>query len=104
MLEALELSDDLLDPGWCVVEDLGEVFRAAGRDLAHRYYGHNPQRSCCASVGLGVVAFVRQDSSRLDVGPNAKQQGELRAVVDLATRQMESEWLTVEICLEVDFG
>lgn len=103
-LETLELADGLLDPGSSLVEDLGEVFRAVDRDLAHRDHRHDAQSARGAPVALGVIAFVGQDRSRLDVRSDPEQQRELRAVTGLATSQMERGRLPIKVGLEVDFG
>jgi len=53
---------------------------------------------------MAVIALVRHRNARADVRADVERYLELRAVVDLATSQMEVERVAVEIGLEVDFG
>ena len=103
-LEALELSEALLDAGAAPVERLREEgrwvlcigFERDGRcDAAGS--GERP-------VGLGVIALVGEHRARVHVRPKIQQQFEQRAVAGLAAGQVEGDRLAVEVALEVDLG
>ena len=56
------------------------------------------------AVRLGIVPFVGQDRARGDVRPDIEQDLELRAVADLASREVKSERQAIEVGLQVDLG
>lgn len=56
------------------------------------------------AIGGAVVAFVGHGDARADVGSDVERGLELGAVAGLAAGQVEVEWPTVDIGLEVDLG
>lgn len=103
-LEALELSEALLDAGTALVERLREEGRPV---LGVRFEGdggRDAPRPGQRPVRLGVIALVGESGARRDVRPQIQQQLEQRAVPDLAAGQVEGERVAVEVALEVDLG
>jgi len=103
-LEALELSNRLLDPGAAFVEDLWEE---AGPVLDVRAVwdgGADASLSGGLPVCFGVVAFVGECGPRPNVGADVEERLELVAVAGLAAGQVEVERIAPEVCLEVDLG
>ena len=103
-LEALELSDALLDAGASAVErfrkESGSVLgiRLGGND------GADAAGSGGLAVGLAVVALVADNGARRDVRPEVEQDREVPAVARLPGGQVEGDRQAAEVGLEVDLG
>ena len=65
---------------------------------------HDAPVAGSASIAPGVVAFVRHCGSGRDVRSEPEKQPKSQAVARLAASQMEGEWLTIKVGLEVDLG
>ena len=102
--EALDFADALLDAGPPLVEDLGKEGGLVFGVLSVRDGGTDAAPARRLSVGLGVVAFVAENSSRRDVGADVEQDLEIAAVTGLAAGQMEGQRQAVEISFQVDLG
>ena len=103
-LEALELAHKLLNAGAGPIERFREErWSAPGRCL-DRDHRTDAALAGGGAVGLAVVSFVAHPSAGRDVGPEVKQDLELRAVACLTFREVESERPSIEINLEVDLG
>jgi hypothetical protein len=103
-LEPLELSDGLLDPSTTFIEQSREELRLVQCGLSVWDHRADPALSCCGAVGAGVVSLVAHNGTRLNVGTDVEEDVELPTIAGLAASQMERDWQTVEIGLEVDFG
>ncbi|MDQ5828154.1 MAG: hypothetical protein M3441_28940, partial [Chloroflexota bacterium] len=103
-LEALELSNQLLDAGTRSVEGFWEEqwpVPGCGPERDHRT---DAPIARCGAIGLGIIALVSHSSTGRDVGPKIEQDFELRAVARLTLCEMEGERQAVPIHLEVDLG
>jgi len=103
-LEALQLADQLLDPGAGFVELLREERRSFLGVLPVWDDRCNTARTAGGAVGGCIVALVGDRRTRRDVGANVEQRFKLGAVADLSAGQMESNGLAVEIRLDVDLA
>lgn len=103
-LEALELSEALLDAGAAFVELLREEGWPVLGVGFERDGGRDAPRPGQRPVGLGVIALVGKSGAWRDIRPQIQQQLEQRAVPDLAAGQVEGERVAVEVALEVDLG
>lgn len=103
-LEALELSEALLNTGAAPVKRLGEE----GRPLFRVGFEGNGRRDAAGSgdgpIGPRVITFVGERGTGRDVGTEIQQQFEERAVAGLAAGQVKGDRLAVEVALEVDLG
>jgi len=103
-LEALELSDALLDAGASAVERFREE---SGPVLGVRLRwndGADAAGSGGLAVGLAVVALVADGGARRDVRPEVEQDREVPAVARLPGGQVEGDRQAAEVGLEVDLG
>ena len=101
-LEALELSDALLDAGASAVERFREE---SGPVLGVRLRwndGADAAGSGGLAVGLAVVALVADNGARRDVRPEVEQDREVPAVARLPGGQGDRQ--AAEVGLEVDLG
>ena len=103
-LEALELSDGLLNPATGFVEDPGEESGSALGRRAVRNDRADAALACCLPVGLGIIPFVSQDGARGDVRTDVEQDLELTAVTGLAPGHMDCQRVTIKVSLHVDLG
>ena len=103
-LEALELSDALLDAGASAVER----FRKESGSVLGIRLGGNDRADAAGSgglaVGLAVVALVADNGARRDVRPEVEQDREVPAVARLPGGQVEGDRQAAEVGLEVDLG
>ena len=103
-LEALELSDALLDAGASAVE----LFRKESGSVLGIRLGGNDGADAAGSgglaVGLAVVALVADNGARRDVRPEVEQDREVPAVARLPGGQVEGDRQAAEVGLEVDLG
>src|SRR4051794_27884177 len=103
-LEALELSDALLDAGASAVERFREE---SGPVLGVRLRwndGADAAGSGGLAVGLAVVALVADGGARRDVRPEVEQDREVPAVARLPGGQVEGDRQAAEVGLEMDLG
>ena len=117
-LEPLELVHGLLDAGAATVEGAREVLWRVGgvglvrelggseNDAVHRF---PDQRDSAASsgggsVGAAVVAVVGDHGAGRGVRAEAQQRLEHRRVGLLASGDLESDRMAVEVGLQVDFA
>src|SRR3954454_15789312 len=103
-LEALELSDALLDAGASAVERFREE---SGPVLGVRLRwndGADAAGSGGLAVGLAVVALVADGGARRDVRPEVEQDREVPAVARLPGGQVEGDRQPAEVGLEMDLG
>ncbi len=103
-LEALELSDGLLDAGAGAVERPRKESRAVLGVCLRWDHRADAAGSGGLAVGFAVVALVANDGARRDIGPEIEQDRELTAVARLSGRQVESDRQAAEVGLEVDLG
>ena len=101
-LEALQLPDQLLDPGAGAIERFGKESRPPPRRGFERDHRTAAALTRRCAVALAVVASVAHCRPRHDVRPEIQQDLELRAVAGLACGQVEGERQTFEIDLEMD--
>jgi hypothetical protein len=59
--------------------------------------------SCHLAIGFRIIALVGDRSSWIDVRPKIEEHFKVAAVAGFAASQMEGDWITNEIGLEVDF-
>lgn len=103
-LEALELSDGLLDAGPPAIEGVGEE---AGFVLLVGLVRNDRDDSARArrvSVGSACVPLVRYSGTRIDIGAEPEQDREMRRIALFPSGQVEGDGVAVEIGLQVDFG
>jgi hypothetical protein len=103
-LEALELTDGLLDARPASVESRGEevgfvLFVGLGRDD-----GNDPALARRLTVCLAGIALVADRGARVDVRTKIEQDLEVRRIALLAAGQIEGDGMAVEIGLQVDLG
>ena len=103
-LEALELSEALLDAGAPPVKRLREEGWALLRVGFERDGGRDAARPGAGPDGLGVIAIVGERRARRDIGTQIQQQLEERTVAGFPAGQVEGDRQAVEVALEVDLG
>ena len=103
-LEALELTNELLDAGTSSVECSWEECRLVLGRCLDRDHRTDAALAGGGAVGLAVVSFVAHRSAGRDVGPKVEQNLELRAVARLTLREVEGQRPPIQINLEVDLG
>jgi hypothetical protein len=94
----------LLDARPSAVECLGKELRLLFGRRPIRNDRTDAARPGGLPVGFGVIALVTYRSAGRDVRPDVEQGFEVRAVADLASGQVETEWIAIPIGLEVDLG
>ncbi len=103
-LEALELTDELLDPGARPIQRLrkesGPVL-LIGLVRDHRSDAALARRR---SVALASVALIAHRRAGRDIGAKVEESLELHAIAGLAPGEVEGERQTIEVNLEVDLG
>jgi hypothetical protein len=102
--EALDLADTLLDTGAPLVKNPGKECRLCSGILAVGDGGAYAAPARCLAVGLGVVTFVAENSSRRDVGADVEQDLKVAAVAGFPAGEMEGQRQAIEIGLQVDFA
>jgi hypothetical protein len=103
-LEAFQLTDRLLDASAASVEGSRKELRPVPGIALDGNSGADAARACGLSIGGGIVALVAHCRTRGDVRPKIEQNLKLRAVARLALGQVEGEWQSLMIDLEVDLG
>src|SRR4051794_36787517 len=103
-LEALELAHKLLDAGTGSIECLREESRPVLGRCLERDHRADAALAGGRAIGLAVVSFVPHGRAGRDVRPKIEQNLELRAVAGLTLREVEREWASIQISLEVDLG
>lgn len=66
--------------------------------------GGDATLACRCAVGLAGIALVGDGGARLDVRAEAEQDREVRRIALLASGQVESDRMAVEVRLQMDFG
>jgi hypothetical protein len=102
-LKSLQLSHCLLDPRTQPVEPLGEEPRLLLGGLSSRNDWRDLARSGGLPIEPAVIPFVGNRHARRDVWTEIERSLELRGIAYFAAGQVEIEWITVEVGLEVDF-
>lgn len=102
--EALDLSDQLLDPGAQLVELLGEEFRSVLGCAAMRNDRDDPSAAGSLAVGFGVISLVGDGGPRRHIRANVEERFELAAIAGLVAGEVKVHRQAVEVALDVDLG
>lgn len=103
-LEAFQFTDRLLDASAASVEGSRKELRPVPGIALDRNDRADAAGTRSLTIGRAIVALVAHGSTRGDVKPTIEQDRKLSAVARLALGQVEGEWRSLKIDLEVDRG
>ena len=103
-LEALELTDELLDPGAGPIQRLRKESGPFLLIALVRDYRSDAALTRQRSIALAGVALISHHRAGRDIGAKVEESLELHAIAGLALGEVEGERQTIEVNLEVDLG
>lgn len=103
-VEALNLAHHFLNSHPRFVENLCEKFWLVDGIRGIGDYRADAAFTRHLPVCLRIIALVCDNGAGIDIGTELEEHFKVAAVASFAPGQMEANWITVEIGLEMDFG